>query len=208
MPFKVRCKVIGFMAGGEEPHCAFGYKVGDEIVYDGERFTGRICPQLFRSGMFAQIMAMFVAGDSFFQRLIFRYSIPPETSEKKDEAEERYFQIRAGAGISSPTEKGRGWTFVCPDPKALVFFQIEPCGLVEGGENAPFYKREMSILKKIKAQPGIGTAEILNKFSEHERNRIFPQLHPIMVDVMLEELADAGYIELRNGKAYPKQPPA
>ena len=62
-------------------------------------------------------------------------------------------------------------------------------------------KREMSILEKIKNEPGLTADEILNKFSEWERNEIYPPLNPINVRLMLDELAEVDYIELRDEKA-------
>ena len=46
MPFKVRFRLIAFMGDEEKYPCCFGYKIGDEIIYDGEEFTGRICLSL------------------------------------------------------------------------------------------------------------------------------------------------------------------
>ena len=91
--------------------------------------------------------------------------------------------------------------FSCPDIKTQAFFIVEPAGLVEG---SAMYKREMSILDKIKEKPGMTSHQILNTFGKQEREEVFPPLHPTLVDVMLEELADADYIELKRGKAYPK----
>jgi len=38
VPYKVVCKVIK-----QEGTCAFGHKVGDEIVFDGRTVRGEIC---------------------------------------------------------------------------------------------------------------------------------------------------------------------
>jgi hypothetical protein len=37
MPFKVRCKLIGFMNDVDRFPCHFDYKIGEEFTYDGER---------------------------------------------------------------------------------------------------------------------------------------------------------------------------
>lgn len=62
----------------------------------------------------------------------------------------------------------------------------------------------MIIFEKIKAEPGISPDEILNKFSKWEREEIYPPLTPIMLEMMLDELAEANYIDIRDDKAYPK----
>jgi hypothetical protein len=54
----------------------------------------------------------------------------------------------------------------------------------------PFYRREISILEKIEAEPGIKTTEILNRFTEFERDEIGPPLTPVLLEVMLDALSD------------------
>jgi hypothetical protein len=65
----------------------------------------------------------------------------------------------------------------------------------------------MSLLEKIKSQPGLTVAQILEKFTDFERDEIYPPLYPVNVQLMLDELAEVNYIELRDGKAYPKKFP-
>ena len=70
------------------------------------------------------------------------------------------------------------------------------------------YNREMSILEKIKDRPGMTIEEILNRFTRFEREEIYPPIYPLNVSLMLGEMATVGYIELRDGRAYPKNPPS
>lgn len=63
--------------------------------------------------------------------------------------------------------------------------------------------REMSILEKIKKKPGISIETILARFSEWERDEMFPPLTPILLDLMLDELVQTGYVDVRDGKAHP-----
>ena len=107
-----------------------------------------------------------------------------------------------------PTSLEKGWGFACGDCRTSAFFVCEPIGLANGGDSLPYYNREMSILEKIKSESGMTADEILNKFSEWEREEIYPPLTPVNVQLMLDELAEVDYIELRDGKAYPKNPPA
>ena len=44
--FKVKATVIDFLGDKEKYPCHHGYKTGDEFIYDGESFTGTICPSL------------------------------------------------------------------------------------------------------------------------------------------------------------------
>jgi len=77
-----------------------------------------------------------------------------------------------------------------------------------GGDTLPYYNREMSILEKIISKPGLTADEMLKKFSKWEREEIYPPLTPLNVRLMLDELAEVDYIELREEKAYHKNPPA
>lgn len=62
----------------------------------------------------------------------------------------------------------------------------------------------MSILEKIKTEPGLNSAEVLESFAKWEIEDIYPPLGPVNVELMMAELEGAGYIKLLDGKAYPK----
>lgn len=103
-----------------------------------------------------------------------------------------------------PTEKQGGWFFACGDARTSALFQAEPDGLAELGWFTPYYMRQMNILEKIKAEPGISKEEIRNRFSEWEREEIYPPLTPLILEFLLDELVAVNYIEIRDGKVYPK----
>jgi uncharacterized repeat protein (TIGR04076 family) len=42
MAFQVKATVIGFAGDEEKYPCHFQHKVGDEFIWDGERFIGRL----------------------------------------------------------------------------------------------------------------------------------------------------------------------
>jgi hypothetical protein len=65
--------------------------------------------------------------------------------------------------------------------------------------------REMSLLEKIKDEPGIQTEMIIKRFTDWERDEIVPPFTPVMVELMLDELAETGYIVIVQGKAYPQE---
>src|SRR5512143_380076 len=46
--FKVRARVVGFKGNEKKHPCHFRYQIGDEVVYDGEKFVGRVCPSIMR----------------------------------------------------------------------------------------------------------------------------------------------------------------
>jgi uncharacterized repeat protein (TIGR04076 family) len=191
MAFKVRMKLLDFAGDAKKWPCHFEYKIGDEFIYDGEKFTGRVCPWVIPE-VFPVIHAIHIVGRKYGERIGFRYMRPAEGNP------EAPFRLKAGHVY---TERQRGWTYMCPDFKTHAFFIIEPFGLVNaaGAEFGWQYNYEMTILEKIKEEPGLTADKILNKFSEQERERI----QPTYVQIMLEELVDADYIEIRDGKAYP-----
>lgn len=193
MPFKVRMRLVGFGGDAEKFPCHFEYKIGDEFIYDGEKFMGRICPWILPH-VFPYLHAIHIAGNKYAERITFRYYRP-----KEDDPE---FPLREKKGGLPPyTEKQRAWSYACPDMRTQAFFIIEPFGLVDvpGAEFAPQYNREMYILEKVKEEPGLTADQILTKFSEQERG----VLHPTFMQVMLDELVDTDYIEIRDGKVYP-----
>ncbi len=63
----------------------------------------------------------------------------------------------------------------------------------------------INTLEKIKKEPGMTSTQIMAKFTKWERDEIYPPLTPLNVPLMLGELAQVGYIKLRQGKAYPKE---
>jgi uncharacterized repeat protein (TIGR04076 family) len=214
MPFKVKCKLIGFMNDVEKFPCHFDYKIGEEFTYDGETIEGRICPGVLLT-MVPSIWYTFFSGKRAHERIIFKYS----GLDVKDPSMKKYDGIGfrplkaapEGSGQKStiiatterPTELKGGGTFACADCRTSAYFSVEPVDVASGGYTLPFHKREMSILEKVKEKPGITVEEILAKFTDFEREEIHPPLYPLIVQLMLDELAEVDYVELRDGRAYP-----
>ncbi len=219
--FKVRCKLIAFRGDVETFPCHFKYKIGDEFYYDGDYFTGRICQGLFPS-MIPVIKGTFLLGNKYNENVMHRY--------RGLDAEDPGMAIYDGAGYrpwttrpqEAPekianllstipkTEKAKGGHFVCGDTRILAEFSCEPVDLSDSEYCQPFYRREIAILDKIEAEPGIDKTEILKRFSEFERDQISPPLTPILVEVLLEALIDTSYVQIRNGRAYAlgRKPPS
>jgi hypothetical protein len=165
------------------------------------------------------------SGNRHHERVLFRYSGPNEKDPSRKQydgigfrplkgppegVDEKYFLYFSGKAPQRPQElisKG-GYGIPCHDCRTSVFFVCEPIDLASGGDSLPYYKREMSILEKVKTEPGMSADEILNKFTEWEREEIYPPLTGINVHLMLDELAEVDYIEIKDGKAYPKNRPA
>jgi hypothetical protein len=98
-------------------------------------------------------------------------------------------------------------SFVCDDTRTGAAFLCEPIGIANGGDMLTHYNRAMSVLEKVKEEPGITVDEILNKYTKWDREEVYPPLHPLYVSLVLDEMAVVEYVEMRDGKAYPKNPP-
>ena len=46
--FKVKATVLGFDEDEKRHPCHFRYQIGDTVIWDGEKFIGRICPSILR----------------------------------------------------------------------------------------------------------------------------------------------------------------
>ena len=216
MAYKVKCRLIDFLGDVENFPCHFGYKIGDEFIYNGEQFIGKVCSGLFSSNMLSVIDTIRYSGNLHFGHFPWNYSglSKREPSMEKydgvgwanvkkedvpDGARKEYLERT----LPIPLVRRGGGGFHCADLRILAVFRAEPCGLSDKGFDLPFYKREMSILEKIKAEPGIDTMEVLNRFTRWEREEIYPPIGPVNVELMMGELEGVGYITIKDGKAYP-----
>lgn len=219
--FKVRCRLVSFEADEEKFPCHFNYRIGDEFYYDGVHFTGRICPGLFAS-MMPVIHGVHLLGHKYSENVMYRYRGPDERDPammKYDGAGFRPVKKTkegrpggmAGVMTNDPvTGRARGAHFLCGDDRTLAHFACEPIDLSDSDYAQPFYRKEIAVLEKVEAEPGIETTKILDRFSPFEREEIGPVLTPVLLDVMLEALLDVGYIEIREGGVHAtgKEPPS
>jgi len=207
--YKVKCVLKEFVGDESEYPCHFDYKIGDEIWYDGDSFTGRICPGLLPA-MMPIIIGVFTLGHKYTETIAFRYRGADEKAPEMVEYDGAGYRPieRSGppargssARIVSPKGRSRGHHFGCTDLRTLAHFSCEPVDLSDGHYAQPFYRRAISILEKIESEPGISTAEIADRFTDFQKNEISPRLTPIFIEVLLEALEDMGYIEVTDGKA-------
>ena len=209
--FKVRCRLVEFVADAEKYPCHFHYKIGDEFYYDGVSFTGRICPGLFAS-MMPVVHGVFLLGNKYSENVMYMYrghdALDPSMA-KYDGVGFRPLPLK-GDAARFRTEKARGGHFVCGDTRTLAHFVCEAVDLGDSDYAQPFYRREIAVLEKVEKEPGIKADEILGRFSDFERDEISPPLTPVLMEVLMDALTDMGYIELREGRAYPtgKEPPS
>lgn len=214
MPFKIKCTLTEFLADVEHFPCHFNYKIGDSFTYDGAYFEGAICPHALVNLMPMIYNIMFM-GNSGVERMLLRYSglscRAPEMKkydgvgfkplkEPPAAANEKLVNVLSALPLD---RFEKGWSVVCPDARTLANFLIEPVDLAAGGDCRPYYNRQMSLLEKIKADPGLTPEGLLEKYTKWEREDVYPPLIPFNTWLLLQEMAQVGYIEMRDGKAYP-----
>jgi hypothetical protein len=220
MPFKVRCKLVSWTGDPDNFPCHFDYQIGDEFTYNGEKFEGRVCNGLLKN-MVSVIWDTVFYGPAPEEKFIYLYSglSARDPAMKKydgigfrplkkapEGADEKYLKSISAEPPKEVIRRGR--SFTCDDTRTGAHFICEPIGLADGGDMLTYYKRELDILDKIKKEPGMTVDEILNKYTRWEREELYPPIYPVNLSLMLGELATVDYIEMRDGKAYPKSPPA
>ena len=219
MPYKVRCKLVAWMGDIENFLCHFGYQVGDEFTFDGEKFEGRVCPGLLASDMMQVLNIVRYSGLKHFEHnpLMYTGAFRRDPSMKKYDGVgwvnvkgvpegtcETIAKYKPFPSIPPiPTERRGIAEFNCGDIRIAGWFVVEPYDLSDKGMDIPYYKREMSILEKIKAEPGLTAEEILQRFTQWEREEIYPALGLALLGVLLEEMETVGYIDIKDGKVYP-----
>jgi uncharacterized repeat protein (TIGR04076 family) len=220
--YKVRCKFLSFAGDEDTFPCHFNYKQGDEFYYDGVYFTGRICPGLLPS-MLTAVQGVYLLGKKYYENVMYRYrgveTRDPDMAKYDGlgfrplkELPENASEKLVNSFLSTPkTEKAKGTgRFVCGDTRILAEFSCEAYDLSDSDYAQPFYRRAISILEKIEAEPGIKPCDILAKFSDFDRDDISPPITSILVEILLEALSDMNYIEIRDNRAFStgREPPS
>ena len=213
--FKVKGTFVGFMNDSEKYPCHFDYKPGETFTYDGEKIEGRICPGVLLT-MVPTVWQTFFMGNRAYERILFKYSGLSVKDPTKKEVDGIGFRPlketvtdndNRSTIVSTPerpTRLKQETGFACADCRTSAYFSVETVDLASGGYTLPYYRREMSILEKVKEQPGMDASDILDSFTEAEKEDIYPPLHKVNVQLMLEELEETNYVTIKDGRAFPK----
>jgi len=224
--FKVKATVTGFDKDENKYPCHFRYKVGDEIIFDGEKITGRVCPNMLPP-ISQAFMALFASGGrhkegeapgsyypfwhsplSLYDPAYKKYDgvgFKP-TLERPDEgykyiADETLFDEPPGGKyiIGKGTEK-RTISLQCGDSHTFAQFKVEAIDLADRGDALPYYRRAMSLLNKVSKKTGIAMDRIINEFTNDERDNIYPSLGQHIVAILVGELELMGYVSVKDNK--------
>jgi uncharacterized repeat protein (TIGR04076 family) len=224
--FKVKATVVGFGKDESKGPCHFRYKVGDEIVFDGETIVGRLCPNmmpqfgkafrdLFASGgrhkegenpasyypFFHSPQSVYDPAYKKYDGVGFRPTLERPEEGYKFIADETLFDTPPGGKfIIGKGKEKRDFTLVCGDNHTLVQFKLEAFDLADRGDALPYYRRSMTILNKILSKPGIATDKIINEFTKDERDNIYPSLGQRMAAVIVGELDLLNFVDVKNDR--------
>jgi uncharacterized repeat protein (TIGR04076 family) len=219
--FKVKATLVGALGDTETYPCHFGYKMGDEIIWTGAEYKGRICPGMLT--MLAQkIEPLYNAGPRWVESsyyLPFWYSTasPIDPNQKKydgigfrpllktvEEPKMSMANIRPPGSFNYPPASerniGKDITLVCPDYRTALVFKIEAFDIADDGDSVTYFRRMMVILNRLKNKPNTPIDKILDEFTKEEIETIHPILSPVMIQCLVEELELVGYLDFKDGK--------
>jgi uncharacterized repeat protein (TIGR04076 family) len=222
--FQVKATMIGFAGDEKKYPCHFQHKVGDEFIYDGEKYIGRICPGL-SAILVPKMIAVYAAGPRIVPEPMVYFPFWYAPVSRRDPGKKKcdgigfrnvlHTEVEPRDSIASlqplhafewpPCREriiGLDTSIVtCGDTRTRAQMKVEAFDLAEKGDSAPYFRREMSILHKVLPKPGIRVTQILNEFTHEQIEGIYPALSPIMVRALAEELELMGYLEIKRGKA-------
>jgi len=224
--FKVKATVTGFGKDESKGPCHFRYKVGDEIIFDGETVSGRVCPNMMVP--FSQaFMALFASGgrhkegeapasyypfwhspqslyDPAYKKydgVGFRPTLERPEEGYKFVADETLFDNPPGGKyfIGKGKEK-QIVSLQCGDSHTFAQFRVEAFDLADRGDALPYYRRSMTLLDKIIRKPGIAIETIINEYTKDDIYTIYPSLGQKIVAILVGELELMDYVDVKDNK--------
>jgi uncharacterized repeat protein (TIGR04076 family) len=219
--FQVKSTVIGFNGDEEKFPCHFQHKIGDEFIYDGEKYIGCICPSVSAT-LVPRMMQYMAAGPRKINVPADYYVFWYSPVSAKDESMKMYDGIgfrntfdpfvdpkwrQPKDAFKWPAHHERiqvrdDSIVICGDTRTSVVFKVEVLDLSDKGDAIPYFRREMSILHKISRKNGVDVDKILNEFTKDEIEIPYPALSPVMVQVLSDELLLMEYLETKDSKAF------
>jgi uncharacterized repeat protein (TIGR04076 family) len=221
--FQVKAVVVGFAGDEEKFPCHFGHHVGDELVFDGERFSGRICPHVL-SVLLPHLAAMCDAGPRYVQPSYygaFWYAPPnsvrdssmktydgvgwrPVTELEDGPAAAVRALLPPGSFAYPPSETrtvNRDVVVLCPDIRTAAVFRLEAFDLSEVGEATPYFRKSMVLLDTIRKNGGVPLHELRDRLSPAQREKIYPLAGPALVQALIDQAEALGYVDILDGVA-------
>jgi uncharacterized repeat protein (TIGR04076 family) len=217
--FQVKATVVGFLGNQDVYPCHMQHNIGDEVVFDGESYHGRLCPDVWGT-IVPKVMALHQAGPRYVEWAKYypfwycSLSVPDPEMKKYDGlgfrnvletvVPPKHDMARLNppeAFCWPPSEKDNllDCMVICPDTRTSMVLKLEAFDLSEKGFDTPYFRRQMAILSKLAAKGPAERDKILDVFTKQEIEDIYPPLGKAMVRVLTDELELMGYVETVNG---------
>jgi uncharacterized repeat protein (TIGR04076 family) len=220
--FKVKATVIDILGDEEKYPCHFNYKIGDEIIWTGAEFKGRICPAIL-SVLSQKVQNLYTAGPryiepGYYHPFWYASVSTYDPSLKKydgigfnpvlktiEDPQYSMSKLRPANSFKWPPHPERtvakDITLMCPDLRAAVLLKLEAFDLADDGDSVTYFRRNMCLLDRVMPKPGIAVGSIIKEFTTKEIEEIYPPLSPMLVNLIVEDLELMGYLKIEDGKA-------
>lgn len=222
MSYKVKITMMGFLGDEKKYPCHFQHKPGDTIIFDGERYEGRLCSSLWTL-VVPVVQNVHTVGPSYkppHYYYPFWYapiSVDDPSLKKYDglgfrnvletavEPQYHMANLKPRGAFDwpppPPNERNVASTpmVVCGDTRTAALFKIEAVDLADRGYHIPYYRRQMVILNKVLSNQGIAEDKVIDLFSKEENEGIYPVLSQIMIAALDDELQAVGYLDRKGG---------
>ena len=224
--FKVKATVTGYGKDESKGPCHMRLRIGDEVTFDGETVSGRVCPNMMIP-ISQAFQALFASGGRHKEGEIpgsyypfwhspqsvydpdckkydgvgFRPTLERPEEDYKFVADETLFDNPPGGKyIIGKGKEKRDISLQCGDSHTFVQFKVEAYDLADRGDAQPYYRRAMTILSRVSRKPGIAMDRIIGEFTDDERDNIYPSLGQNIVAVLVGELELMNYVDVKDNK--------
>jgi hypothetical protein len=220
MGFKVKATVIGFIGDESKYPCHFKYKRGDEIIFDGERCIGRVCPE-FWPALGEKVQRMHIMGPRYVEPEYY-YPIWYAPASVEDPEKTKFDGLGYSPILQTVQEDRfnmaslqppnsftwpphpertvlRDIVIKCPDTRTTCMLKLDAIDLSDKGIDVPYFRRQMTIMARVLPKQGIPVEKVLDEFTEKEKLEIYPPLVKEMLIPLIEELELMNYVEIKNG---------
>jgi hypothetical protein len=219
--FKVKATLVNFLGDENKYPCHFQHHIGDEVVFDGEKYIGRLCPAVWPL-LVNTVDKLWVAGPRYVPHE-FYYPYWFALESRRDESRKVYDgigfinvplegqppryqmdteKVKSGADWHPRPVQSKNMTIICPDERTLAIFNLQVFDLVSSGFAIPYFRRQMSILSRILHKQGLPLNMIMQEFTAEEINNIYPALNEEIILLLVEELEIMDYVQVRDGKIF------
>jgi uncharacterized repeat protein (TIGR04076 family) len=218
--FKVKATVLGFLGNMALYPCHMQHNPGDEVIFDGGSFQGRLCPDVWPL-IVPKVHALHVAGPRYVEphfyypyfytsvsvsdpaqkvndglgfRSVLKTIVPPQYNMAT--------LMPSDAFIWPPRDKrvvAKDIMVTCPDTRSAMVVKLEAFDISDGGYDIPYFRRQMAILQKILRKGKVKAGKIMEEFTRKQIEGIYPVLSPIETEALAEELELMGYLKMSNG---------